>query len=640
MVLKKKTLEFVKYKVERLLIRGPFFQILFIGFIIVLISIIGGEVLKFIEPVKGGLSESAWWAFLRMSDPGYLGDDTGTAKRALATVLTLLGYVLFMGSLVAIMTQWLYRKMQQLEAGFTAITTVGHITILGYTTRTPVILNEILSSSGRLRRFLAQRGRRSTKVAILNPTIGYELSSDIQSHLDNPSAMRHIILRSGTPMNIDDLERVNVEQSSTIIIPAAVFGNTGSEKSDMMVIKALLSVRHRIDKADIKPPIVVAEILDEMKVSLAEKAYGENIRIISSHLFLSRMIAQNIQHPGLSLVFAELLSQSFGSEIYLKSVPSIDGRAWGSLRQAFEEGAIPIGVINEERERACLINPAHDLKLVQGDTIIFVADSFEKIKLKTKNLSESIESLEIKEILEKGTQKKKTLILGWNQKAPRLVDELLTGTRGNMEIDLMTVLPLKQRVASTPPHLRDLIENSVNHLEGDYTSLVDLKTLDLESYTNIIFLSSDWMSDNIEADARSLMGYLQLQECLAPGVEKPILVELADPENEDLFSKKSGEFIISPLIVSHILANVALRPDLSKVFDVLFYAEGPEISFISPKRISLSGDVSFEDISRRAYEHGMIAIGMINEETMISQLNPKKSRVYNNIEKRKVIVVH
>ena len=67
----------------------------------------------------------SWWAFLRLTDPGYLGDDEGNWRRVVSTWLTVSGYVLFMGTLIAILTQWLNRTMRALEQGLTPITVRG-----------------------------------------------------------------------------------------------------------------------------------------------------------------------------------------------------------------------------------------------------------------------------------------------------------------------------------------------------------------------------------------------------------------------------------------------------------------------------------------------------------------------------------
>ncbi len=636
----KDVMGYLKYKVERLLIRGPFYQVFFIACVIGVIALLSGQILLWIEKVPGGLPESSWWAFLRMSDPGYLGDDNGTAKRILSTVLTVLGYVLFMGSFVAIMTQWLYRKMQQLEAGLTPITLTGHICVLGYTSRTPLILNEILSSTGRLKRFLKKRNQKKTNIAILSPTIGYELRNDINSHLDDPSKSSRIILRTGSLMKVDDLERVNVEQCATVIIPAVAFGASGYERSDITAIKSLLSIRHLVDLNNVPAPSVVVEILDEKKIAIAEKAYGENIHIVAGHLFISRMIAQNTIHPGLSFVFADLLSQDDGNEIYLRKYEAFDGLAWGYIRKSFR-GAIAIGVVNPKREKACVINPPAKFKIQKEDLIVFIAESFEGIERCRVKGAKPTNGLEVvTHPMQKEFPSKKVLILGWSQKVPRLVNELLSGGKGETSVDVMTVMSVEQRMNSMPAHLASGFRNSVHHIVGDYTVAEDLKKTDLRAYSNIIFLASNWLNDNVEADARSLMGYLQLRELVPESSDIPVLIELVDPENENLFVKKAGEIIISPIVISNILANVALRPELNRVLDELFYSQGPEISFIDPKKLGLAGAVRFQEIIDGAYQRGAIALGVMLDDSMTPKINPATDSVFTNIEREKIILIY
>ena len=65
--------------------------------------------------------DAIWWAFLRLSDPGYLGDDEGVGLRIVSTLVTLAGYVLFLGVLVAVLTQGLNELIRRLERGLTPI---------------------------------------------------------------------------------------------------------------------------------------------------------------------------------------------------------------------------------------------------------------------------------------------------------------------------------------------------------------------------------------------------------------------------------------------------------------------------------------------------------------------------------------
>ncbi|MFE8033942.1 hypothetical protein [Thiohalocapsa marina] len=55
----------------------------------------------------------------------------------------MLGYILFMGALITILVQWLDATMTRLELGLTPVAMDAHMVVLGWTTRTPTILEEI-----------------------------------------------------------------------------------------------------------------------------------------------------------------------------------------------------------------------------------------------------------------------------------------------------------------------------------------------------------------------------------------------------------------------------------------------------------------------------------------------------------------
>lgn len=121
----------LKFLLERLVVRGPLYRLLLVALLVAAISLLGG---LFVHLAGSGLSsagEAVWWAFLRLTDPGYLGDDQGVLRRTVSTVLTVLGYVLFLGALVAIMIQWFNARLRELELGLTPIAHNDHVLVLG-----------------------------------------------------------------------------------------------------------------------------------------------------------------------------------------------------------------------------------------------------------------------------------------------------------------------------------------------------------------------------------------------------------------------------------------------------------------------------------------------------------------------------
>ena len=90
-----------------------------------------------------------------------------------------------------------------------------------------------------------------------------------------------------------------------------------------------------------------------------------------------------------------------------------------------------------------------------------------------------------------------------------------------------------------------------------------------------------------------------------------VLIELLDPGNVSLFQHRRGEVIVSPVILSHMLAQVALRRELRAVFDELFGPGGAEIVFRPAAEFGLLGrDASFREIETAVASRAGVALGV------------------------------
>ena len=231
-----------KFFIERLLQRGAHFQLLIIAVLILLVSLIGGFLAYTMSSEFKIFKDSVWWAFLRLSDPGYLGDDKGLILMTVSTIVTVLGYVLFMGALIAIMTQWLNSTMKKLELGLTPITRNDHFLILDWTNRTPTIVKELILSEGRVKRFLRRIGAKRLHVVILTEEVTTEIARKLREELGSCWNQKQITFRSGSSMTIDHLRRVDFTNAGVIIMPGSDFSSEGAEVLDTRTIKSLLTM--------------------------------------------------------------------------------------------------------------------------------------------------------------------------------------------------------------------------------------------------------------------------------------------------------------------------------------------------------------------------------------------------------------
>ena len=609
--------------IERRFVQGAQYRLLVIAALIGLISMAGGWIVLALGSGFDSPGEAVWWAFLRLTDPGYLGDDVGAVNRVVSTILTILGYVVFLGALVAVMTQWLDDRMERLERGLTPVTRDDHVLVLGMNNRTPAIIRELLLSEGRVRRFLRRHGARNLHIVVLAEEVDATVAGNLRAAMGDAWSESKVTLRSGTPLRREHLERVDARHASAIIIPGSEFDSPGAGETDSRTIKTLLSLtssgrRGGVDVGDAGAeeswPLVVAEIFDARKISIAEGAYPGGLEIVASDAIVSRLLAQNVRSPGLSRVYNELLTHGGGAELYVRSQPELTGRTFDELAATCER-SILLGVLRRTAEGTVPhLNPRGDLAIDEGDRLVHLAPSYEHARLPTERAGESWPR-RAPRAEQPESSGRRILILGWNDKVPALVHEFSTYAREHFEIVILSTLSAAARSRALRRYEVEGSRVQIRQVEGDFAEVTDLDDLDPASYHAVLLLSSDRREGAEESDARTLVAALLLEQRAIPGPSTQLILELLDPENERLVDRSEGEIIISPLILSHMLAHVALRPDLGTVFSELFTAGGAEITFRPLAGylddIDGEGPVPFQAIQRSAHARGEIALGVL-----------------------------
>ncbi|MDE2722086.1 MAG: ion channel DMI1 [Gemmatimonadota bacterium] len=621
---------YLKFRVERLLLLGVHFHLLVIASVIGLVAIGGGLLVQETDAPFDDHETAIWWAFLRLTDPGYLGDDEGLARRVISTVVTVLGYVLFMGSLIAIMTQWLNQTIRNFERGLTPIVRRNHILILGWTNRTSEIVSELIRAEERVRRFLQLLGARGLHVVILSEDVSLERTMELRRALGSLWNPKKITFRSGIPLRIEHLERVDFKNASAIILPGADFAYGSADESDMRIIKTLMSISNQGKRGggtgDL--PLLVTEIFDSDKVFMAQRAYRGILEILASDVFITRCMAQNVRHPGLSHVFHEILSHGLGNEVYIHTSKQFTGSRFGDLSGAYPK-AILLGIVRPQGESFCpLLNPPEDLILESEDRLVFLAENYRDCEpLRNYQLERvSRKFQEVSYAREKS--KRRILILGWNHKAVDLLKEFGRQIDEQFEVAVLALVPTAQREAEIKQKDIDLRRVVVTHREGETTSLSNLREMEPDRYDNVVILGSDWVNTQEESDARTIVVHLVLRNVLDEGTHKPeILVDLLDSDNVAMFEDYDSEVLITPLIASHVLAQVALRREINVVYEELFAAGGAEICFRRVSDYGIAGqNVNFGELQEMSACRDEIALGIRQNGGVV--LNPTPDEPY------------
>lgn len=642
-----------RFLIERQFVKGAQYQLLAVVALIGLISLFGGMLAYSIGRPEWGFGESVWWAFLRLTDPGYLGDDEGTFLRVVSTFLTVSGYVVFLGALVAIMTQWLNSKMEELEQGLTPVAVKNHIVILGWTNRTHPIVVEFFESVGKMKRFLARIGEKKLKLVILAENSSAQLTRTLKSDRLIGKRADEIIFRTGDPLQMEHLLRVDCYNASAIIIPSHNSEFQDLVSADVETIKTLLSLSSNPNLKDSSQlPYVVAEIQDDKKLTVARRAYPGPLEIISGDSIISRLIAQNVRHVGLSDVYEGLLSRGITSDLYTREHPALVDKSVGEVRNMFPN-ALVLGLVRVDVSTYTpMLNISDDTRFKKSDRIVLLANTYSdtdpvRTAGKKAKLTKAQAVNSKKDALEAPVkQKRRLLILGWNNRLPSLISEFGSYEDREFQVSMVSVLSAGER-KKLVHHQGGFVSNvNCEYIEADYMVEAKLREIDPGSYDHIILLSSSILEDTQEADARTIVGKVLLEEILQGSNKRPqILIELANPDNSTLVGGQGTEMIVSPLIMSHLLAQVALRRELQSIYTELFTVGGAEIEFRDPERYDIEpGTYEFQEIAQVASFLGETALGVCKNKKNAELknkliLNPPKHKHITLTENDELVVL-
>jgi len=603
----------VTFLIERQFIKGAGFQLLVVAAVIALISMTGGAAVMFVGG-EMGFAEAVWWAFLRLTDPGYLGDDQGTWRRTVSTALTISGYVVFMGTLVAIMTRWLIAKMHEFERGLTPVSMQNHIVVVGWTNRTIPLLREIIGETDSRRRFLAAFGMRKLRAVVLSEDVSaFQFQALKSDPVIGRSHARDVVLRYGSVLEEAAIRRAGCMNAAAVIMPSDYGRGDELVSPDVETIRALLSIDSRAARYGQAKPLAIVEIQDARRIETVRSAYSGPLEIVASDDTISRLLVQTILHPGLSAFLREVLTARSGNEIQLRPAGAMAG---ATLRDAASRcpRAILLGVLRAyDGGHKPLLGAPSATRIEETDLLVFLARSPADIE-PASSAATSLAPVERKAPARRsasGRGRNRILLLGWSRRVPNLVDELASYGYMNFEVDMVSIVDSSTRHREIEQYSARCARVPVRHIEADYLMTGTLEQLDMSRYDSIFLLSSDQLENAEEADARVVVGQRIIEGLMKrAGHKAQVLIELADAANEGLIRSPDVETLISPLILSHFMAQITLRRETRLVFEELFAAGGAEIEFRPPSAYGPVDTASFARLESRVAAHGDILLGV------------------------------
>lgn len=533
-----------------------------------------------------GFFEAAWLSLMRTLDSGTMGGDAGQGFRG-AMLFVTLGGIFIVSALIGVINNGIDDKLTELRKGRSFVLERDHTLILGWSPKIFTILSELV---------LANQNRSNPRVVILADKDKVEMEDEIADKI-GPTGKTRIICRTGTPLDLNDLEIVNPHAARSIIILAPE-----SEEPDSEVIKSILAITNNPHRRP-EPYHIVAEIDELRNLEVARMVGRDEAQLVVTSDLISRIIVQTSRQSGLSVVYTELLDFG-GDEIYFQEEPKLVGRTFGEALLAYESSAI-LGL--RRRDGAILLNPPMDTRIGEGDKVIAVSEDDDTVKVSER--PGEIEESAIRGTTPTPPRPEKTLLLGWNQRGSAIVGELDHYVAPGSELVLVASVEGVEEAISQDVSLQN---QRLTVRKADTADRRVLDALGVAAFDQIIILC---YSDDMEiqaADARTLITLLHLRDIAEKGGHDfRIVTEMLDVRNRELAEvTQADDFIVSNKLTSLMLAQISESKELSAVFADLFDPEGSEIylkpagDYVEPGR-----PVSFYTVTEAARRRGEVAIG-------------------------------
>ena len=634
----------LKFFVERQLIKGAGYQLFVIIGVIALVSMVGGFLLAPISGHESNLAEDIWWAFLRLTDPGYLGDDEGAWKRIVSTLLTLCGYVLFMGTLVAIMTRWLIAFMERLEQGLTPVSIKQHIVILGMSTRVVPIIRELLGVEANRTFYKKQHKDKNPTLVLLAEEANAVIHQQLLAEVSLPAKWsRQLILRSGNALQSEAIHRAACLQASAVILSNKYQRSDSLVTTDVETIKSLLTLNVLAKGANQFPRLVV-ELDDVRHTKLAKKSYEGQANIVVTDQTISRLMAQCAVAPNLLKVYTHLLNSQNQGRFFIKDASSHIGKTLTEAR-LYHKNAILVGFIDKTSQSFNLaVGEQAKHRIVPSDSLVYVASNVSQLEPTIQPARPSVlpKRTKAQSNNKEVKPRKKLLLLGWNRRVPNIIHELDSYTNESFDVTLVSTMSAQIRQQEINKLGKFSSRINLTLQEADYMMENEVRQFSPQEQDIILLVYSDRLDSAEEADARVLVGSMALDEVLEQYPNRPhVLIELSDPSNENFLEHSKTDTFITPLLMSHLLSQIALIPEHQILFDTLMEAEGVQIYLKPLGNYTDKQMLKVEELQPIVESHNELLLGVFQaeatEQTIL--LNPAIERRISSLSNDLLIVI-
>ncbi|MFV6026789.1 CASTOR/POLLUX-related putative ion channel [Streptomyces sp. NPDC056264] len=538
-----------------------------------------------------------------------IGGEVGPPLRMVLSVLLALVSLLYVSTLVGLVTTAITDRLTELQRGQSTVVERGHSLVLGWSEQTPTLVAELLA---------AHAQRRNSAVVVLADRDKLDMERELRAVLAAAGVRRvRLLCRRGRPADPAALARVSPAAAGAVVVLPP-----DTPEGDTQVVKTLLALRAVV--GDTRPVRVVAAVRQTQHVATARLAAGPGAVVLDVDGIAARTLVQCVIEPGLSLVLEDLLDFA-GAELHVHRVPGLGGRTFAELRAACADACV-VGLVRPDGSP--LLNPPPQTVLGPGDAVVVLATNETPPTWNGTPAAESPPTWNgtpaaAPPPLSSGTPAaaplppwtgtpaaplppppppspgqaatasaihaapRRVLVLGWNRRGPEVVDGL---ARNGWEAVRGETPP------TADPADRVLVLGGPDgHSDPDEHTLVTLLQI----------RAAEWES----------------------GLRSPTVAELTDARHRPLAPVgPHTDLVVGGRLVGLLMAQVSQTVELAAAFDELFSSEGNAVRLRPATDYVPAGtEASFAVLVEAAGRHGDTALGYRPGDSRIPLLNPPKA---------------
>ncbi|MFF3505466.1 NAD-binding lipoprotein [Streptomyces sp. NPDC003247] len=518
-----------------------------------------------------------------------LGGVTGAPLRMLLSAVLGLIALLCVSTLVGVVTTGLGDRVAELRRGRSTVLERDHAVVLGWSDQVFTVVGELMAAR-------ADRGRGV--VAVLADRDTAEMEAALAA-VPGVAGSARLVCRTGALTDPAALGLVTpAAAGAVLVLPSERAG------ADVEVVRVLLALR-ALHGGTVAGPPVVAAVRDARYLPAARLAAGPRSTVLETELTAARMLVQSARRPGLSAALRDLLDFD-GAEFHLVDAPEPAGLSMAEAALRFEASCV-VGLLRADGRP--LLGPAPDIVLGSGERLVVVAhDDLAEVPTDCREL---VDPTAVASSAPRPDGPSRTLMLGWNRRAPLVVDLLRRTARPGSVLDVVGAADTGP-VPARPAGLADAEPLTVTHHAGDPVGPETLRALDVFGYDSVLVPVPDADTGPERPDDRTLLTLLVLRSLEEEtGRALPVVAELSDPRSRALAPLgPASDAIVRGELTALLMTQISHNPALAPVFEALFAGRDGGLALRPAGHYVLPGrEASFATVVAAALERGEYAIG-------------------------------